>query len=137
MENILRLSCSDFNEDFAKGMDFVEGALVNVSGKKKNNIILAFEEVFVNVLQYNDDESLQIAVEVMSRDGYVYVKVEDNGEKFNPLLTKDPDLSLNADDRELGGLGLFLLKKISDYIEYKYYEGKNILTFGVKIDEGN
>ncbi|MCD7854500.1 MAG: ATP-binding protein [Clostridiales bacterium] len=135
MAEVLTINSTSFNEDYEKGMAFTESALEYVSPKKRNNIILAFEEVFVNVLQYNDGSNLKITIEIGEKDGIIYVKIEDNGDKFNPLLSKDPDISLDADDREIGGLGVFLLKQISDYIEYKYYDGRNILTFGVKADE--
>ncbi|MCD8089324.1 MAG: ATP-binding protein [Clostridiales bacterium] len=137
MAEFLNINCKSFNEDYGKGMCFTENALQDVSERKRNNIILAFEEVFVNVLQYNDDDNLEVSIEIEKKDGMIFIRIGDNGDKFNPLLSKDPDISLEADERELGGLGVFLLKQISDYIEYKYFEGRNILTFGVKVDEDN
>ncbi|MCC8015751.1 MAG: ATP-binding protein [Eubacterium sp.] len=135
MAAVLTFDTTNYNDDLKKGMTFAEDALKNIRARIRNKIILALEEAFVNVLKYNEDSSLKITLEIEKKDGFVYVKIEDNGNRFNPLLNKDPDISLDADERKIGGLGVFLLKQISDYIEYEYSDGKNILSFGVKAEE--
>ena len=56
-----------------------------------------------------------------------------NGKKYNPLKNKNPDITSDLKDRKIGGLGVFLAKKLSDKISYAYENGKNVLTVGVSI----
>ena len=57
----------------------------------------------------------------------------DSGVKFDPLQKPDPDITLSAEDRDIGGLGIFITKKTMDSISYAYKDGKNILTMIKKI----
>ena len=59
--------------------------------------------------------------------------IKDNGTPFNPLERDEPDISLSADDREIGGLGIFITKKTMDTVNYSYENGQNILTMTKKI----
>ncbi|MBR4437044.1 MAG: ATP-binding protein, partial [Spirochaetales bacterium] len=52
----------------------------------------------------------------------------DDGEAFDPLAKSDPDIDLSAEERQIGGLGIFMVKKSMDSVEYEYRDGKNILT---------
>ena len=56
------------------------------------------------------------------------IEFEDSGEPFNPLEKEDADITLCAEEREIGGLGIFMVKKIMDSVEYKNEDDKNILT---------
>ena len=58
---------------------------------------------------------------------------EDGGVQFNPLAKENPDVTLTAQERQIGGLGIFICKKIMDDIQYNYTNGKNILTMTKKI----
>lgn len=69
-----------------------------------------------------DEESLQVTIQFL-----------DSGKPFNPLLKQDPDISLSAEERDIGGLGVFMVKKMMDTVNYEYKEGKNILTIKKKI----
>ena len=80
---------------------------------------------------YEDDENIGeilIGYEYDKKDNYVILKMCDYGIKFNPIEEKDPDLSTDIMERDIGGLGVFLIKKISDFIEYEREKGMNILT---------
>ena len=59
--------------------------------------------------------------------------ITDNGVPFNPLERDEPDISLSAAEREIGGLGIFITKKTMDTVSYAYENGKNILTMTKKI----
>ena len=59
----------------------------------------------------------------------VEVTFADEGIPFDPLAKEDPDVTLNADSRPIGGLGIFMVKKSMDSVEYEYKDGKNILKF--------
>ena len=58
---------------------------------------------------------------------------EDEGVYYNPLEKEDPDVSLSVEEREIGGLGIFMVKKSMDKMEYEYTDGKNVLTITKKI----
>ena len=61
------------------------------------------------------------------------LEVKDEGIPFNPLQKAEPDITLSAADREIGGLGIFITKKTMDTVSYRYENGKNILTMTKKI----
>ena len=69
------------------------------------------------------------------RAGVVTVRITflDHGTPYNPLEKEDPKTNLSAEEREVGGLGIFLVKKLMDEVEYNYLGGKNILTIRKKI----
>ncbi|MBU3952885.1 MAG: ATP-binding protein [Proteobacteria bacterium] len=92
---------------------------------------LSLEEVLVNVISYAYPEGTQGNVEVNCswevRQGLT-LEVVDYGEAFDPLAKPDPDTSLSLDERSIGGLGIFLTKKMMDKVTYDRCQGKNILT---------
>ena len=99
-------------------------------------ICVAIEEVFVNVAHYaygegQGDMRLGIGFEEDSRT--VTFCMTDKGIPFDPLQKPDPDITLSAEDREVGGLGIFIAKKTMDSISYAYENGENILTMIKKI----
>ena len=58
----------------------------------------------------------------------------DNGRPYNPLETKDPDITLSAEEREIGGLGIFMVKKTMDQVTYEYMDGYNRLSLRKSFD---
>jgi anti-sigma regulatory factor (Ser/Thr protein kinase) len=60
-------------------------------------------------------------------------RMADSGIPFDPLKKPDPDVTLSAEERDIGGLGIFITKKTMDSVEYAYENGKNILTMTKKI----
>ena len=104
--------------------------------KIQTAICVAIEEVFVNVAHYaypdgEGDMSLDISFDEQSRD--IAFRMTDKGVPFDPLEKPDPDITLSAEDREIGGLGIFIAKKTMDSITYAYENGENILTMFKKI----
>ena len=63
----------------------------------------------------------------------VTVQFLDGGKPYNPLLNEDPNVTLTAEERSIGGLGIYMVKKSMDEIEYQYLEEKNVLTIRKKI----
>ena len=61
-------------------------------------------------------------------EAYVAITLRDWGTPYDPLAKADPNVSLPADDRQIGGLGIFMVKKSMDEINYEYKNGQNILT---------
>ena len=72
-------------------------------------------------------------VEVIKDPLSVILTFIDQGVPYNPLETSDPDISLSAEDREIGGLGIYIVKKSMDDISYEYKDGKNILKIKKKV----
>ena len=66
-------------------------------------------------------------------DGTVTFRMKDSGIPFDPLKKPDPDVTLSAEEREIGGLGIFITKKTMDTVEYSYENGENVLTMTKKI----
>ena len=117
---------------------FVEEILENVGCpmKAQTALCVAIEEVFVNVAKYAyGDESgeVQLTITFDKSDNTVAFKMLDGGVPFDPLKKPDPDITLSADEREIGGLGIFITKKTMDSISYEYENDKNILTMVKKI----
>jgi anti-sigma regulatory factor (Ser/Thr protein kinase) len=97
-------------------------------------IDLAAEEIFVNIAHYAYKDKLpagesgQAWLTCTYENELLTIIFRDQGVPFNPLDRADPDITLSAEDRRIGGLGIFLTKKYMDSVEYKYENGENILT---------
>ena len=99
-------------------------------------ICVAIEEVFVNVAHYaygegEGDLTLGIGFDAEHRE--IIFRMTDKGIPFDPLKKPDPDITLSAEEREVGGLGIFITKKTMDTVTYTYENGENILTMMKKI----
>lgn len=114
-------------------ISFIENELkkFDFSHKIITQFNLVVEELFVNVASYsykdNENGKCKIAIDYNQDKQEVTLSIEDNGIKFNPLEIEDPDTTLSAEERPIGGLGILLVKKNMDNIEYKYEDNKNIL----------
>lgn len=94
---------------------------------------ISFEEIFVNVAHYAyPDGEGKATVELDFTDGVMTMSLKDSGIPFDPLAKEDPDITLSADDRKIGGLGIFMTKKYMDSISYEYKDSMNILTMSKK-----
>ena len=108
------------------------------SMKIQTAVCVAIEEMFVNVAHYayrgreeKGDVSFGIGFDEQSRT--VTFRMADKGAPFDPLKRPDPDITLSAEDREVGGLGIFITKKTMDSVTYAYENGENVLTMIKKI----
>ena len=104
--------------------------------KIQTAICVAIEEVFVNVARYaypdsEGDMTLHISFDDQTRN--VTFIMSDKGIPFDPLKKPDPDITLSAEEREIGGLGIFITKKTMDSVTYAYENNENILTMIKKI----
>lgn len=97
--------------------------------KVQMQIDVALEELFVNIAHYaypDKDGSAKICVSVSSE--YAEITLIDSGIPYDPLSKPDPDITLDAQERPIGGLGIFMTKKLMDDISYEYRDGRNVLT---------
>ena len=99
--------------------------------KEQMKISVAVEEIFVNIAHYAYGDSVgnaEIDIDVDNDKKSIVVLFKDCGTPYNPLEHEDPDISLSAEEREIGGLGIYIVKKSMDEVSYQYKDGKNILT---------
>ena len=119
-------------------LEYIEEHLENVecSPKEKMEIDLAAEEIFVNIAHYAykpDKGNAVVRVEVSKDPVTVTITFIDKGKPYDPLAKEDPDTTLSAEERQMGGLGIFMTKKLMDEVEYEYADGKNILKLKKKL----
>ena len=98
--------------------------------KTQMQIGVAVEEIFANIVNYAYGEEtgeVEISVDTEDAPNNVTIVFKDSGIQYNPLEKEDPDITLSSDDRPIGGLGVFMVKKLMDYVVYRYEEGRNIL----------
>lgn len=120
-------------ENLADVQTFVEEHLENADCpmKAQMQIGIAVEEIFVNIASYayNPEKgNATVRVEVSEEPVTVTVTFIDHGVPYDPLAKADPDVTLTAEERGIGGLGIFMTKKLMDDVAYEYRDGKNILT---------
>lgn len=97
---------------------------------------IALEEIFTNVVNYaygKEEGELNLSCLLDQGEGSLVLRLKDRGVPFNPLGRKEPDLTLPLEQRPVGGLGIFMVKKFVDQAEYEYRDGCNILTLKKKI----
>jgi len=115
-------------------LEFVEAAILDykiegTDNKFNININIVIEEIFVNIASYaypSGGGDITVSVDA-SEDG-ITIEFRDSGIAYDPLAKDDPDISLSASEREIGGLGIFMVKQMMDNIDYRYENNSNILT---------
>ncbi|MBP3197556.1 MAG: ATP-binding protein [Butyrivibrio sp.] len=112
---------------------FVDGMLEDkeCSMKAQMQIDVAVEEIFVNIASYAYGDKTGMAEICFDFDESTRTAVLtfiDQGVKYDPLAKEDPDITLSASERQIGGLGIFMVKKSMDEMLYEYKDGCNILT---------
>jgi anti-sigma regulatory factor (Ser/Thr protein kinase) len=96
--------------------------------KQQTQIAIAVEEIFVNICHYAYSPLVGgVSIRIFAGD-QVTIEFADKGTPYNPLLKADPDVTATAEERAIGGLGIFMVKKIMDAVEYRHEDNKNILV---------
>ena len=113
--------------------DFVDEQLeaLDCPMKAQMQINIAIDELFGNIAHYAynpDVGEATVRVEVIEEPLSVVITFIDGGVPYDPLSADDPDVTLSAEERGIGGLGIFMVKKSMDEISYRYEDGKNILS---------
>ncbi len=132
------LQIKALTDNLDRVLDYVNEVLEMMGCSMKNQIQIdmAVEELFVNIAHYAYKGAAGDAVIIAGPDpgtGILRITFIDWGVPFDPLAKKDPDISLSVEEREIGGLGIFMAKKIMDTMNYKYENGQNVLTMTKKI----
>lgn len=139
MDNTDKVTMKADIDNLDRALLFVDKLLdrIEVGKKQRIMILIAVEELFVNVAKYAyapkvGDISLE--GEVAENPRRFVLTLRDRGIPFNPLSRPDPDVTLRAKDHKVGGLGIFLVKKQVDEMKYRYENGQNILTIEKRFD---
>lgn len=139
VQSSLTLACdTSQTERLGEWMEMVcEQAGFDAATSTKLNI--AVEEAVVNVMNYAYPAGTvgNVDIDAEFDDGKLTFVLSDSGTPFDPTQTGEPDLTLGAEDRPIGGLGIFLVRQIMDSVEYRYSDGKNILTLTKNIQSNN
>ena len=104
---------------------------LNCPIKAQMQIDIAIDELFGNIAHYAYNPEIgkaTVRVEVIEDPLAVTITFIDNGVPYDPLAKADPDTTLSAEEREIGGLGIYMVKKSMDDITYEYKDGQNILA---------
>ncbi|MCF0108967.1 MAG: SpoIIE family protein phosphatase [Erysipelotrichaceae bacterium] len=120
-------------------MEYVEEELDRLECplKMMARITVIVEEIFINIAQYaytDGGGTMRLAV-TPHPEGGVMLRFSDTGKPFNPLNRTDPDITLSAEERDIGGLGIFMMKQTMDEVKYKYENGHNVLVLVKKFEE--
>ena len=113
--------------------DFVNEQLeaFDCSMKVQMQIDIAIDEIFGNIVQYAyapEVGDATVRVEVTEEPLTAVITFIDSGVAYDPLAKADPNITLSAEERDIGGLGIFMVKKSMDDVAYEYKDGQNILT---------
>lgn len=130
-ENAKTLKVDATEENIGAVNDFLGAFLEenNCPMKTQMQIELAIEEAYINVAKYAYGDGAGEAEVTLSLDGNeLTIELKDSGTPYNPLEKQDPDITLSAEERPIGGLGVFLVKKTMNSVSYVYENGQNILT---------
>lgn len=134
---VIRNDLSEIGRVFSSVEAF--GGRMGVPAKQLHDLTLALEEVIVNIVHhgYDADDALehQIRIDIAVLDGELQVSVEDDGHPYNPLKALEPDVSKGLDERPVGGLGVFLVRRLTDRLEYCRDGSRNLLTMRKRIKE--
>lgn len=139
--------CEATIENFDKVTAFVEEELENneVDMRSSMQLTIALEEIYVNIAHYAYSKTdadgnvipntgtgpMKLSLDVSSEQ--VLMTFEDKGIPYNPLEKADPDITLSAEERDIGGLGIYMVKQSMDDVVYEHRDGKNILTLVKKL----
>ena len=123
-------------ENMGLMMDFLEERLSGCPQKTINQIHIAADEIFSNIARYAYPQSQKPGLALVRITSYkdgISMEFEDSGAAFDPLSAKESDTALPADKREIGGYGIFIVKKIMDSVEYRREGDRNILRVLKKV----
>jgi serine/threonine-protein kinase RsbW len=115
------------------------GRDINISDKAIFEMNLALDELFTNIISYgfSDQKEHTIKINITIEGDQLHMRIEDDGVPFNPLESKTPDFQCGIEECKIGGLGIHLIKKMMDDVQYQRVSDKNILLLRRKIKKND
>ena len=120
-------------ENIDKVLEFINARIEHCPPKIKHQIGIAVDEIFSNIVHYAYHADIGYAKVRISVGHDITIEFEDSGIAYNPILADDPDITLPAEDRKIGGLGVFMVKNLMDLVEYRRDGNNNILTIKKRV----
>ncbi|HCM92776.1 MAG TPA: ATP-binding protein [Lachnospiraceae bacterium] len=108
------------------------------SKESRYKLTVAFDEMFMNVASYAYPQAEEapygrpLSVNLETQGGNILLTLEDRGKPFDPFAREDPDVHVPLEERRIGGLGIFMTKKLMDSVSYEYRDGKNIVCLTIR-----
>ena len=121
-------------EDLARATADLEAALEGVPLRARMQLMVAADEIFANIVRYSQATSWSFGVTFTESPRAVTLVFEDDGVAFDPLEARDPDTTLSAADRPVGGLGILIVRKTMSPVTYARRDGLNVLTLGKNLE---
>lgn len=112
-----------FVESYAESLDCPVKVMMQLD--------VAIDEIFSNITHYaypDKSGKVKVSIDCLENPKRMKLMFEDEGIRYNPLEKEDPDINISAEERQIGGLGIYIVKKTMDSMEYSYENGRNILT---------
>ena len=111
------------------------GKSIGLSDKSVFEINLALDELFTNIISYGfqDQQEHTIKIKISVDENHLHMKIEDDGIPFNPLAAEPPDFQCGIEECQIGGLGIHLIKKLMDDVQYQRVGDKNIIMLKRKL----
>ena len=115
-------------ESLAQVLEFFEGILTEQGAPTRviYQVNVAADEIFSNIARYSGATEAQVSCE--TEEDQVVLRFTDNGRPYDPTKQEEPDTTLSAEERSIGGLGIYMVKKTMDEVSYEYADGRNHLT---------
>ena len=122
-------------ESVAEVAAFVEEQLekLEVPMRLTTKLMISVDEIYSNIVRYS--HATQASITVSREENTIQLVFEDDGKPYNPLEAEEPDITASAEDRTIGGLGIFMVRKMMDQVDYSYHNGRNVLTLGMNVSE--
>lgn len=134
--SVLKIDALTDNLDKVIGFIDTELEQHNTSMKVQTQIDVAVEEIFVNICHYAYGDEVgkaEISFDYDTQKESAVITFVDSGAPYDPLQKDDPDITLSAEERQIGGLGIYIVKKSMDEVNYLYEDGKNKLSLIKKL----
>ena len=115
-------------------------AELDMQERIKKQLMICCDEIFINIASYaypNGNGSVAVSVEFVPETQSLRIIFSDSGTAFDPLEISEPDTKAALSERKIGGLGMFMVKKMMDSVEYRRQDGKNILTLTKCLEKQN
>ena len=118
--------------------DFINGILedANCPMSARMQLDIALDELMSNVARYayaSGEGDVTVSLEILESPRRAVLTITDSGVPYDPLKKEDPDITLSAEERKIGGLGIFIVKRSMDKMSYAFKNGKNIVTIVKKL----